>query len=241
MASGGVWLACGAVLLQRYIHRHNAVSVAETSVSQRVVLPRFFYVGIFGGLIAVLLISSQDIARKEYLLATGIPIVLELAPVDPRSLMQGDYMTLGFAINNHLSAIERRNADITIPKNKALRVYMQPSDSSASKLVALEDPATKQVMWLESNGITLTVEQPTELVLADLAVLRLNYKDRQWRPNGVDAWFFPEGQASYFENAKYGEFKSNSVGDVLLYQMLNAQAQPMAAPAETTVSMKLMR
>ena len=31
-------------------------------------------------------------------MATGKPVVLKIAPVDPRSLMQGDYMVLNYAI-----------------------------------------------------------------------------------------------------------------------------------------------
>jgi len=38
------------------------------------------------------------IVQKELLLAKGRPVILELAPVDPRSLMQGDYMALNYAV-----------------------------------------------------------------------------------------------------------------------------------------------
>ena len=35
---------------------------------------------------------------KETLIRTGEPVLLELAPVDPRSLIQGDYMDLRYKI-----------------------------------------------------------------------------------------------------------------------------------------------
>jgi uncharacterized membrane-anchored protein len=38
----------------------------------------------------------------EHTLAEGKIVLLELAPVDPRSLMQGDYMALRFAIDREL-------------------------------------------------------------------------------------------------------------------------------------------
>ncbi|QJR14653.1 GDYXXLXY domain-containing protein [Usitatibacter palustris] len=42
--------------------------------------------------------------RHEQTLAHGKVVLLELAPVDPRSLMQGDYMQLRFAIASKIAA-----------------------------------------------------------------------------------------------------------------------------------------
>lgn len=43
-------------------------------------------------------VVNYSIAQKERLLAGGAVVLLELAPVDPRSLMQGDYMALRFSV-----------------------------------------------------------------------------------------------------------------------------------------------
>lgn len=54
---------------------------------------------------AVLLIlsaSALTVWRFEQTLANGQTVILELAPVDPRSIMQGDYMALAFAIDREL-------------------------------------------------------------------------------------------------------------------------------------------
>jgi uncharacterized membrane-anchored protein len=48
--------------------------------------------------IAILALANYSIYEKEHLLANGRVVLLELTPVDPRSLMQGDYMALRFAI-----------------------------------------------------------------------------------------------------------------------------------------------
>jgi uncharacterized membrane-anchored protein len=53
---------------------------------------------IFGGLAVVLAGMLFSIAQKERVLAQGRVVLLELAPVDPRSLMQGDYMQLDYAL-----------------------------------------------------------------------------------------------------------------------------------------------
>jgi len=52
----------------------------------------------------VLVAVNWSIAAKERIKTRGERIFLELAPVDPRSLMQGDYMALRFAIADKLSA-----------------------------------------------------------------------------------------------------------------------------------------
>ena len=46
---------------------------------------------------------NYDIYQKEQIKANGETVFLELTPVDPRSLMQGDYMRLSYAIARHHS------------------------------------------------------------------------------------------------------------------------------------------
>jgi uncharacterized membrane-anchored protein len=53
--------------------------------------------------LAVLVAVNASILAKERIKTNGERIFLELAPVDPRSLMQGDYMALRFAIAGNLS------------------------------------------------------------------------------------------------------------------------------------------
>ena len=48
-------------------------------------------IALFGGV-------NYKVQQFEDVLATGKPVVLKIAPVDPRSLMQGDYMVLNYAI-----------------------------------------------------------------------------------------------------------------------------------------------
>ncbi|MFO1303731.1 MAG: GDYXXLXY domain-containing protein [Burkholderiales bacterium] len=50
--------------------------------------------------LAILAAVNVTIALREAILANGRVVLLELAPVDPRSLMQGDYMALRFRIAN---------------------------------------------------------------------------------------------------------------------------------------------
>jgi len=54
------------------------------------------------GAILVLVAVNHSIRAKERIISSGEPIFLALAPVDPRSLMQGDYMALRFQLADQL-------------------------------------------------------------------------------------------------------------------------------------------
>ena len=47
-----------------------------------------------------LVIANVSIVQKEAVAAAGTTLFVELEPIDPRSLMQGDYMGLSFKIGN---------------------------------------------------------------------------------------------------------------------------------------------
>lgn len=55
------------------------------------------------GLVLILVVFNILIIQKERALARGISVCLELRPVDPRSLMQGDYMVLRYALADQLN------------------------------------------------------------------------------------------------------------------------------------------
>jgi uncharacterized membrane-anchored protein len=54
--------------------------------------------GIVATLVLTLVVANGAIWQKEALISTGRPVFIALAPTDPRSLMQGDYMTLNFQL-----------------------------------------------------------------------------------------------------------------------------------------------
>jgi uncharacterized membrane-anchored protein len=53
-------------------------------------------------LVVILALVNWSIFGKEKQLAEGKIVYLDLAPVDPRSLMQGDYMALRFQLANEV-------------------------------------------------------------------------------------------------------------------------------------------
>ena len=50
------------------------------------------------GLVAALGVPAGLVVQKERVVRSGNLVLLPLAPVDPRSLMQGDYMILDYAV-----------------------------------------------------------------------------------------------------------------------------------------------
>lgn len=48
------------------------------------------------GMAIILVVLNGVVLHRERLIASGRPVLLKLAPADPRSLLQGDYMRLGY-------------------------------------------------------------------------------------------------------------------------------------------------
>jgi len=63
-----------------------------------------------------LAVVNAGIIQKQRLINSGDLVFLKLAPVDPRSLMQGDYMRLRFAIMNEAQSAKPAEIDNSIPQ-----------------------------------------------------------------------------------------------------------------------------
>jgi uncharacterized membrane-anchored protein len=148
---------------------------------------------------ALLTVANVGIWQKEKLIAEGQPLFVELLPADPRSLMQGDYMTLRFKL----------------PALPPPVTGLQPGPRP--QLLARRDArgvATLQVLPAGS------VPVGTDLKVA------LNAKAGAW-VLVTDAWFFPEGEAARWAAARYGEFRVDGSGQALLVGLRGAQLQPL--------------
>ena len=67
-------------------------------------MKKYKWIIILINLIILLCLFNNSILKKEELLSNGQLVLLELAPVDPRSLMQGDYMRLRYAISGNINS-----------------------------------------------------------------------------------------------------------------------------------------
>lgn len=57
---------------------------------------------IAASVLLILSVAAYTVWRFERILTSGRSVIVQLAPVDPRSLMQGDYMALAYAIDRAL-------------------------------------------------------------------------------------------------------------------------------------------
>lgn len=89
----------------------------------------------------VLAVINYAILEKEQIKASGETVLLALAPVDPRSLIQGDYMMLSYAIERNmrnLVAMSHGFAVISLDSNKVgnfVRVYNDEPLKPGEKLL----------------------------------------------------------------------------------------------------------
>ena len=80
--------------------------------------------------LALVLVSvNVSIVAKERIKSQGERIYLELAPVDPRSLMQGDYMALRFEIANHISTETSGSAALQVDARGVATLHADPNAS----------------------------------------------------------------------------------------------------------------
>ncbi|WP_219118369.1 GDYXXLXY domain-containing protein [Janthinobacterium sp. UMAB-56] len=184
------WLATRSAVL----HLVDSKPVAAPADSRAVRL------GVLGGLLLVLLVANGGIWQKEQLIAKGEPVFVELAPVDPRSLMQGDYMRLNFVNLGVLSTLASVNREPGRPFVVARR--------DARGVAELLRPYTKEAL------------APGEFLL------ELTPKNGSWVLVS-DAWFFKEGEAARWEKARYGEFRVLPDGRALLVGMRGQELEKL--------------
>ncbi|MHA3904541.1 GDYXXLXY domain-containing protein [Castellaniella sp. WN] len=145
----------------------------------------------------------------EAILAQGRPVVIALAPVDPRSLMQGDYMALDYAVRRQAQDWLRGQDTVWDALGAAGRgwLLLRPDDRGVWQLTAV------------------TAEAP-EAPTGDAVALAF-----RWRADGMDwgarSWFFPEGQGERYAKARYGVLRVAADGTALLAGLLDEGRAPL--------------
>ncbi|WP_337074850.1 GDYXXLXY domain-containing protein [Aeromonas veronii] len=151
--------------------------------------------------LAILAGINATVWRYEHAMSSGEVVLLRLAPVDPRSLMQGDYMRLNYEIARELTSRDNRATQ----------------DKGSDTLVIRLD--AHQVASLVADG------KPDRLA-SDERLLQVHQSERQWQI-GPDAYFFEEGTGEQYEAARYGEFRLQADGKTLLVGLRDEAYQPI--------------
>jgi uncharacterized membrane-anchored protein len=165
--------------------------------------------------IAVVAMVNYSVVKKERLLENGSVVYLELAPVDPRSLMQGDYMALRFTLANAARpALKRADA-----RETSRFGFNGPRDLATADghiVAALDDRSIAHYRRLE-DGQPLAYKE-----------IYLRYRVREGEIKfATNAFFFQEGTAKRYELARYGEFRVARDGELLLTGLRSADLRPL--------------
>jgi len=141
--------------------------------------------------LCVLAVVNTGIWQRERQLQTGKVVLLELVPVDPRSLMQGDYMRLSY-----------RAIGDAFPD----RVKSPPGEDGRIVVAVDERGIGRFVRLAGDDGAPLAAgEVPLRY--------RVRGSDIKFATN---AYFFEEGHGADFSTARYGEFRVAADGEMIL-------------------------
>src|SRR5262245_13454972 len=126
---------------------------------------------------ALLILGHATILSRERLIEEGRTVLLELAPVDPRSLMQGDSMRVQCGgAREALPTVAERAGD------GPLVFALHPRGVASFRRI--------------DNGTPLAADE-----------IRLRYRVRQHEVRfATNAWFFEEGHDRDYALARFGEF-----------------------------------
>jgi len=167
-------------------------------------------VGVF--LIALLGAVNYKVQQFEDVLATGKPVVLKIAPADPRSLMQGDYMVLNYAILSELQ--QSQFSSESNESNETTGIdESSPSGNKAYILVHLDKNHVATLCEAQS-------EIPTDFKHCTPNVY-LPIRYRGWSPElPSQDYFFAEGKGEYYAQSEYAEYRFKD-GILLLARLLD--------------------
>jgi uncharacterized membrane-anchored protein len=153
---------------------------------------------------AIFLVVNWQIAAKEALLREGRTVLLHLAPRDPRSLIQGDYMQLRY--------------DLAV-------------DPAVTRAVeGLSDGAL--VVTLDERGVASFARLHAGEPLAPGEAL-VRFRNRGNGGNGgevrlgAESFLFQEGKAELYETARYGELKVDAAGNAVLAGLRDEELRPL--------------
>lgn len=148
------------------------------------------------------------VEQKETLQRNGQTVYLALAPRDPRSLLQGDYMELSYAITNDMNHLQLDASPSQVPPSGTMVISID--DQNVGKLVRLY------------HGEALA---PHEHLL--------KFHHQSWYVViGAERYFIPEGSGDTFDKATFGELKLAPDGTPLLVALCDKDRQPISAVAK---------
>lgn len=149
-----------------------------------------------------LVMFAGSVREKEALLASGTQLVLALRPVDPRSLMQGDYMVLSLEVEGQIaSALKKREKSDPAQLQGLVRV--RPDKKGVARFSRLEDGSP-----MEQNEFRLVYRRKRRSIQISSG-----------------SFFFQEGYGKAYSAARFAVLRVDEKGEALLTDLLDAKQQ----------------
>ncbi|MGG4443878.1 GDYXXLXY domain-containing protein [Brevibacillus fortis] len=150
-------------------------------------------------LLQFVLIGYQ-VWSSETILANGKTVKLELVPIDPRSLLQGDYVILGYTI----STLDQED----IESGEKIRVVLRQQANGLYSYSGFYEIEGQWNRTYEPQSSDVVINGNT------IGSNRVEY--------GIESYFVPEGTGLEMErNAKYAIVKIGERGDAILESLSN--------------------
>ena len=159
----------------------------------------------YGTCVFIIFAINGMIIQKELILKHGESVLLKLRPVDPRSLMQGDYMILRYEIADVLKK------ELSLPHLDRVR--------QGNVIVAVDENMAATYKEID-NGRELA---PDERRIA------FKYRSDNYKL-GAESFFFQEGHAHIYDKAKYGELKVKENGATVLVGLRDENFKVLKPP-----------
>ncbi|MGD8567911.1 MAG: GDYXXLXY domain-containing protein [Gammaproteobacteria bacterium] len=154
---------------------------------------------LFGMLAVILIFANYLIITKERILADGRTMLLELAPRDPRSIMQGDYMALRYRM--------------TISMGE----HSEGLTEDGWVVVKVDGNNVAHFDRIYAGGKPLAANEALLFYRKRHGVVKI----------ASDAFYFQEQHGKFYRAAHYGKVRVSDAGEAVLIGLVDAQFTPL--------------
>jgi len=172
---------------------------------------RLAMLSLWGGLALILVVVNLQIWEKQQVLDHGRTVLLELRPVDPRSLMQGDYMVL-------------RYEQTVVPAAAAAPTIGGPIGGRI--VVALDEDGVARFRRFDGGEKLAADEQRLRYRLRAPMGFEV-VPERVELHLGAESFLFQEGHGEAYAQARYGILKVAPDGASVLAGLADAERRPI--------------
>lgn len=160
--------------------------------------------------LATILFFAALVVKNEWHLHHSKSIFIELKPVDPRSILQGDYMALAYEL--HL---------------QSLKALARSEGEALEQVIFNRSSVPAKVILDSQNRVVGTVLDTNNSFTGQRLILKNSENRLQALYPASRSFLFAEGLAQCYEKAKYAEFKVNPKGEAILSDLRGERLQPL--------------